>query len=122
MPTEKKRMGRPPKNANEPRRISLGLKVTPQIKELIDTRAKASGRTQSQEAELMIERAVQYDRTLAAMNQTLEQIQRGNLEAELVRQGHSFERTEYGRVWYPPGFPEEEKRSGWVLPKETPEK
>ena len=41
MPTNKKRMGRPLKNLGEPRRISLGLKVTPQIKELIDTRAKA---------------------------------------------------------------------------------
>jgi len=43
--------------------MSLGLKVTPEIKNKLDTAAKANGRTQSQEAEARIEqtfRGVDY--------------------------------------------------------------
>ncbi len=50
--------GRPPKTP-EPggRKVSLGLKVTPGIKARIDSAAKLSGRTQSQEAEVRLERS-----------------------------------------------------------------
>lgn len=55
MPSAKKRTGRPAKKPKPGSRVSLGLKVTAQMKELLDAQAKASGRTQSQEAELRLE-------------------------------------------------------------------
>ncbi len=50
-----KRRGRRPQVANKGERMSLGLKVTPEIKNKLDAAAKANGRTQSQEAEARIE-------------------------------------------------------------------
>ena len=51
------RVGRPTKAAKPGTRMSLGLKVTPQIKIRLDNAARESGRTQSQEAELRLERS-----------------------------------------------------------------
>jgi hypothetical protein len=51
------RLGRPPKAPTPGERVSLGLKVTPEIKRRLDDEARKHGRTQSQQAELMIERA-----------------------------------------------------------------
>lgn len=65
-----KRTGRPIKPALPGERPSLGLKVTAATKALIEALARASGRTQSQEAEFLIERCLQYDRTLIAMRVT----------------------------------------------------
>ena len=65
-----KRIGRPIKPAQPGERPSLGLKVTAATKALIEALARASGRTQSQEAEFLIERCLQYDRTLMAMRIT----------------------------------------------------
>jgi hypothetical protein len=53
--TEKKRIGRPAKPAVPGQRHSLGLKVTGEMKQRLEDAARASGRTQSQEAELRIE-------------------------------------------------------------------
>jgi hypothetical protein len=61
----KQRRGRPFKTPLPNQRVSLGLKVTAEVKQQIDAAARASGRTQSQEAELLIERALQYDRIFA---------------------------------------------------------
>jgi TraY domain-containing protein len=49
------RPGRKPRVANQGQRVSLGLKVTPEIKNKLDAAAKENGRTQSQEAESRIE-------------------------------------------------------------------
>lgn len=51
MTTKGTRTGRPTKPASPGKRVSLGLKVTPEIKGLLDAAAHKSGRTQSQEAE-----------------------------------------------------------------------
>ena len=53
---QSKRTGRPPKAAVPGKRMSLGLKVTPSIKERLDRAALETGRTQSQEAEARLER------------------------------------------------------------------
>jgi predicted transcriptional regulator len=53
----RKRLGRPPKPPTPGTRVALGLKVTPEIKRRLDQAARKSGRTQSQQAELMIERS-----------------------------------------------------------------
>jgi len=52
-----KRLGRPLKAPRPGERVALGLKVTAEIKQRLDEAARKSGRTQSQQAELMIERA-----------------------------------------------------------------
>jgi len=53
--THKRRAGRPTKEAVPGKKVSLGLKVTPTIKDQLDRAARASGRTQSQEAEYRLE-------------------------------------------------------------------
>ncbi len=68
-------------------RPSLGLKVTAETKLLIEELARSTGRTQSQQAEYLIEAALQYERTLAGMRMTLQAIEKGNVEAALWRQG-----------------------------------
>jgi predicted transcriptional regulator len=57
MNQNQKRMGRPLKAAQPGKRVSLGLKVTPEIKARLDEAARANGRTQSQEAEYRLERS-----------------------------------------------------------------
>jgi hypothetical protein len=54
---EKKRRGRPTKAPEGNVRVMLGLRVTADIKRRLDGAAAASGRSQSQEAELRIERS-----------------------------------------------------------------
>lgn len=53
--------GRPIKAPTPGTRVSLGLKVTPEIKRRLDQAARDSGRTQSQEAELRIEQSFRND-------------------------------------------------------------
>jgi hypothetical protein len=62
-------MGRPFKAPEPGKRISLGLKVTPEIKEKVDRTALKNGRTQSQEAELRLE--LSFDRQ-SLLAETLE--------------------------------------------------
>src|SRR5437867_3040690 len=78
---EKKRMGRPVKPPEPGKRISLGLKVTPEIKDKIDRAARENGRTQSQEAELRLEQSFHAQRLL---NQVLE-LAYGKALAGLIR-------------------------------------
>ncbi len=49
--------GRPAKHPTEGKRIPLGLRVTAQIKQRLDDAAAKNGRSQSQEAELRLERS-----------------------------------------------------------------
>jgi hypothetical protein len=56
MARQARRTGRPTKQPTPGARVSLGLKVTDEIKQRLDTAAQASGRTQSQEAEARLER------------------------------------------------------------------
>jgi hypothetical protein len=69
-----KRIGRPIKTALPGERPSLGLKVTAATKALIEALARASGRTQSAQAEFLIERCLQYDRTLMVIRVTERQL------------------------------------------------
>ncbi len=114
--TKAKRIGRPLKPVAKGKRVSLGLKVTAEVKRHIDSAATASGRTQSQEAEALIERALQYDRVFAAMNKSLAEIQQGSVDGALRAQGYTPIRTPHGNVWAPPGYPM--ARSGFISPEE----
>lgn len=114
MGKKQSKIGRP---RDEVKRMALSLRVTPTVRKLLDNAAAEAGRSISQEAEMMIERAIQYDRMFEAMKRTAEQIQQGNLEAELVRVGYELYRhPEYGKAWLSPGFPGE--RSGFITPPE----
>ncbi len=55
--TTKKRIGRPTRPARPGARVSLGLRVTAEIKQRLDDAAERSGRSQSQEAEMRLERS-----------------------------------------------------------------
>jgi hypothetical protein len=57
MKTGKKRVGRPTKPARPGKKMALGLRVTAEIKSALDAEAQRTGRTQSQEAELRLERS-----------------------------------------------------------------
>lgn len=103
-----KRIGRPMKTAREGRRYQIGVIVTGKTKATIAKAAKESGRTISREVEILIERALQYDRTLASMNKSVAEIRRGNIEVEFRQQGYTPVRTLHGIVWFPPNFPFDE--------------
>src|ERR1700732_3841613 len=65
----KKRVGRPPRNPpTRGQRVSLGLKVTAEVKRHLDSAFRTSGRTQSQEAEHLIEKALADDQMLNGLN------------------------------------------------------
>ncbi|MDH6273536.1 hypothetical protein M2311_003626 [Rhizobium leguminosarum] len=61
MTNEQKRIGRPIKEAEPGKRVSLGLKVTAAIKSKLDKAAREVGRTQSQEAEVRLERSFEEE-------------------------------------------------------------
>src|SRR5262245_46590953 len=112
-----RRTGRPMKAARKGRRYQIGVIVTGETKAVIARVAKESGRTISREVEILIERALQYDRTLAAMNKTIAEIRRGNIETEFRQQGYTPVRTPHGLVWFPPNFPFDD----WFKKVEAPQ-
>jgi len=109
MSTVKSRTGRPMKAARRGRRYQIGVIVTGETKAVITKAAMETGRTISREVEHMIERCLQYDRTLAAMGKTFEEIKQGNLEAALLRDGYTVERRRIGdktwKAYREPGYP-----------------
>jgi hypothetical protein len=120
MPKKVKRIGRPMKAPVSGKRVSLGLKVTADIKRRLDAAARASGRTQSQEAEHRIELSYRYERALGDHEQAkkmLTEMEQDNAENVLSRLGW---RTVLafglgGNVWLPPGRLIGEQ-SGWADP------
>ncbi len=100
-----KRIGRPAKTPIKGKRVSLGLKVTAQVKRHIDEAARNSGRTQSQEAEALIEKALTYDRALEAMRTTLTKIKEGSIEAAFRSAGFIPCHSPYGKIWVPKDYP-----------------
>ena len=90
--------------------MALGLKVTGETKRMVEALARASGRTQSQQAEYLIERALQYDQIAKAMGTTLESFEQDSIEAALRRKGWRLVRVsdQNGNstdLWAPPGHP-----------------
>ena len=106
--TAKRRTGRPTKPAIGAARVSLGLKVTTETKRVIEALALASGRTQSQEAEHLIERALQFDEAMKSTRTTLESLETAHVEGVLARKGWKLIHMtdQHGRaadLWAPPG-------------------
>jgi hypothetical protein len=102
MSENRKRTGRPLKPAETGKRVSLGLKVTSDIKQRLDAVAKLSGRTQSQEAEARLERSfrdeqllpqlleIAYGREVAGLLLALGSVMRDAGEHAGVRSTNSF--------------------------------
>lgn len=109
------RIGRPMKPPAEGKRVSLGLKVTAQVKAHIDAVAQESGRTQSQEAERLIERALHYDQILEDMRTTVQKIKDGNIEAALRAAGYRSLHSPHGKIWVPKDYPLKQV-SGFIPP------
>lgn len=93
-----KRLGRPTKPATAGRRVSLGLRVTAEIKNKLDDAARASGRTQSHEAECRLERSFGHEEVLSAIakaQETLDKIaELAGLGATVSLSGSRFTRDE----------------------------
>jgi hypothetical protein len=86
----KKRIGRPPKYG---KRFALGLRVTAETKQAIEAAAKATGRTQSQQAEDMLERCRTYDALMEGMRTTVEQVTKGRIEQAFREAGYTETRS-----------------------------
>jgi hypothetical protein len=97
--------GRPVRMPESGQRYALGLRVAAETKQLLDDIARRTGSTQSQVAERLIDRALHYDRMLSAMNTTMDNIRRGNLEAAFRSEGYSPIHSPYGNVWVPRDYP-----------------
>jgi hypothetical protein len=85
---QERRRGRKAQRAEPGVRVSLGLKVTPDIKNALDAAAKKNGRTQSQEAEARLERsfyAESWERVIADINARSE-VDRLKRQVEGIRQ------------------------------------
>jgi hypothetical protein len=61
-----KRPGRPRIEPEDGERVQLSFRVTPELKRLLDAAANASGRSQSQEAEMRLEKSFWLDQMNAA--------------------------------------------------------
>jgi hypothetical protein len=113
---ESKRGGRPIKEARKGKRSRISVDISAPTKALINSRAKASGRTLAREAEIMIEGFVTYQEMMERMRQTLDEMQRGNVEAALWRLGYTPVRRvidgKAWKLWAEPNFPGLE-RSGF---------
>ena len=69
-----KRIGRPTKAPKAGDRVSLGLRVTAEIKSRLDAAAMISGRSQSQEAELRLEQSFRDDGIEALLQEVLKRL------------------------------------------------
>lgn len=70
------RRGRPFTEPVAGKRAPLSLLVRAEIKRVVDDLARASGRTQSQEAEILIERCLVYDRCFGNTTAALKYLKR----------------------------------------------
>jgi hypothetical protein len=77
--------GRPTKPPTPGRKSSLGLRVTPEIKDALDNAAQRNSRTQSQEAELRIEATFRAEQQLS---QGLELVYGRRIAGLLTLLGH----------------------------------
>jgi hypothetical protein len=112
-----KRIARRIKPARAGQRYQIGVIVTGTTKNIIAKEAMKTGRTISREVEILIERALAYDKVLESRQITLEEMEKGNIEAALWRLGYTPIRTPIDgkawKVWAEPGHPRAE-RSGFI--------
>jgi hypothetical protein len=94
-------------------RVQLAFIASVKTKREIERRAAASGRSQGQVVEELVERALTYEDLVKTFGRALEEIQRENFEAALQRAGYMPVRFVDGRkAWV--HQPDPGKRSGFV--------
>jgi hypothetical protein len=105
----RRQRGRPTKKVPKGERTQIGVIVSGKTKALLLKAMQESGRTISREAEHLIEKALAYDSVLASMKRTLEEMERGNVEAALHRLGYPMQRQiidgKAWKSWGQPGHP-----------------
>jgi hypothetical protein len=114
-----RRPGRP--RRYESGRINATVRFTPERYADLKTSALQSGRSISEEVEVRVERALQYDRTVAAMGTTLAGMEQGSIDAVLIRKGYTIvdrDPDTLKKLWAEPGFPNIEHLRGRFIPLE----
>jgi hypothetical protein len=115
--SERRKPGRP--RQFEAGRINATVRFTPERYADLKTSALQNGRSISEEVEVRVERALQYDKVLAAMNRSLAEMEKGNVEATLQRLGYTWGRDGNGKkAWAEPGFDGAVQLSGFIPPEE----
>jgi hypothetical protein len=108
MTAEKRRVGRPGREPKPGERVPLGLRVTPELKRDLDDAANRSGRSQSQEAEMLLAQALRDENRAELFHDVVfgRQIA-GVLEilGRAIRNG----------VWFAEAWSENVERTGNVL-------
>src|SRR5262245_61125749 len=97
MSTTTKRRGRPLKPPQKGKRVSVTVMIDPKLKQRIAADMRDSGRSQSQQIEMLLERCLTYDRMLSAMRTTVADIEQGNVEEALRRRGWTSMHTTQGK-------------------------
>jgi predicted amidohydrolase YtcJ len=122
MGTAPKRIGRPFKPPEAGERAVLGLRVRAELKRQIDEAAAQSGRTQSQEAEFLIEQGLIAAELLAmSSSKSTEEQAQAAAENNFRRRGYTWIHYPRGKVWLPPGMPGG-SHSEWLDPESEQEK
>jgi predicted amidohydrolase YtcJ len=113
-----KRIGRPFKPPEAGARAVLGLRVRAELKRQIDEAAAQSGRTQSQEAEFLIEQGLIAAELLAmSSRRSTEEQAQAAAENNFRRRGYTWMHDSRGKIWLPPGMPGG-SYSEWLPPEE----
>jgi hypothetical protein len=86
MEKKRARMGRPTKAPSPGERVSLGLRVTAEIKRKLDEAGEKSGRSQSQEAEIRLERSFELEHFEASIARMIDEL-REHITALVRAQG-----------------------------------
>jgi len=96
--------------AKREQRPQLNVIVSSEMKDKIAQMALDRGQSMGQVCEQLLDRAFYLDRMLDSMNQSIEQIRRGSIEAAFRREGYTPVRSPYGSVWVPKEYPIERSR------------
>lgn len=114
------RIGRPMQAPVKGKRTSLGLKVSPDIKRRIDQVARDSGKTQSQVAEALIERALAFELVLKASTVSEPDMKRRMAEAVFRAEGYVIGQrlSDGSKIWVPKKHMNPKLLSGFRAPEE----
>jgi Ribbon-helix-helix protein, copG family len=91
-------------------RPQLNVIVSSEMKDRIAQMAADSGQSMGQIVEQLLDRAITYDRMLDAMNTSLQEIKRGQIENAFRAEGYHRVGTPYGIAWLPRDYPIERSR------------
>ena len=106
MGTKRRRIGRPTKKPKAGERVPLGLRVTAEIKRKLDAAAEDAGRSQSQEAELRLERSFEWEEARGTVQQWMAEacsVVQGDIENAFRHFGYTpISMLPSGRMWASP--------------------